>query len=153
MLLDPDANKTLFLSVVKRAQKKYRFQIDNFCIMGNHIHLIITPGRGMRLSSIMQWIMSVFAMAYNRQHALTGHVWGERFFSRILDSFNDLIRTFRYIDQNPIQANQTEDIRSWPFGGLWHQRTGCRDIIPAAPCWLRIIFPEREIRLITFQTQ
>jgi len=151
MLLDPSENKMLFLSILKRAGKKYAFQIENFCIMGNHIHLIIKPGAGENLSSIMQWILSVFAMAYNRKHALTGHVWGERFFSRILENFKQLIDAFAYIDTNPVRAHQTDNPRSWPFGGLWHQRHGCRDILPAAPEWLLLLFPERESRLLTFQ--
>src|SRR5512145_2652656 len=86
MILDDSAMKELFLSVVKRAKARYSFRLENFCVMGNHFHFIIQPNRGVSLSAIMQWILSVFAMAFNRLLGLTGHVWGCRFFSRILDS-------------------------------------------------------------------
>jgi hypothetical protein len=49
-----DTMKALFLAAVERAKKKFRFQAYNFCIMGNHVHLIIRPDRGESLSCIMQ---------------------------------------------------------------------------------------------------
>jgi putative transposase len=86
MILDRGAMKELFLSVVRRAKLKYDFRIENFCIMGDHFHLIIQPGRGESLAAIMRWILSVFAMTYDRVQGLTGHIWGCRFFSRIIES-------------------------------------------------------------------
>jgi putative transposase len=84
MILDTSAMKELFLSVVKRAKMKYDFRLENFCIMGNHFHFVIQPGRGESLSAIMRWIMSVFAMAYNKIRGLHRTRWGCRFFSRII---------------------------------------------------------------------
>ncbi len=149
MILDSSATKALFLSVVKRAKVKYAFRIENFCVMGNHFHLVIVPETGVSLSAIMQWIMSVFAMAYNRIHGYTGHVWGERFFSRILSGLRELLAVFAYIDDNPVRANQVDDRRAWRFGGLWHSRTGCHDLVEEDPIWLRLVFPERGRLLLT----
>jgi REP element-mobilizing transposase RayT len=81
MIFDSDEMKYLFLSVVNLAKRKFVIRIENFCLMGNHFHFMIRPGMGESLSSIMQWILSVFAMRFNRTHRLTGRVWGERFFS------------------------------------------------------------------------
>ena len=149
MIFDPGAIKDLFLAVVKRAKRRYAFRIENFCIMGNHFHLVIVPGKGVSLSAVMQWILSVFAMAYNRMFSYTGHVWGERFFSRILSGFRDLLAVFAYIDDNPVRANLVEDRRAWMFGGLWHSRTGCRDLVEEAPPWALLSFPERGRLLLT----
>jgi putative transposase len=126
--------KGLFLSVLVRAKKKYKFRIENFTVMGNHYHLVLQPAPGESLSRIMQWIMSVFAMAYNAKCGLTGHVWGQRFYSKIIDSYREFIRIFSYVDGNPVAAQIIENPRDWPFGGLWHTRTGCRDLIgPVEP--------------------
>jgi REP element-mobilizing transposase RayT len=67
--------KDMFLEVVKRAKRKYDFAVVNFCIMGNHVHFIIRPGAKENLSRIMQRILSVFAIRFNRQHRFIGHVW------------------------------------------------------------------------------
>lgn len=140
--------KELFLDVVKRAKKKFDFQVENFCIMGNHVHMIIRPGRGECLSSIMQWILGVFAMAYNRQCGRSGHIWGERFFSRIIRSLREFMLIFRYIDDNPVNAGQVDDRRKWMWGGLAHSRTGARDVLSESTDYARLLFPEHSPALL-----
>lgn len=148
MILDTIAMKELFLSVVKRAKVKYDFRLENLCIMGNHFHLIIQPVRGESLSAIMGWIMSVFAMAYNRIIGLTGHVWGCRFFSRIIENLKALMQIHEYIDDNPVKANQIEDKRQWRWGGLWFHRTGNAKIVEPPSSWVTMQFPEHEMLLL-----
>ncbi|MDR2518530.1 MAG: transposase, partial [Spirochaetaceae bacterium] len=118
------AMRRLFLSTLKRAKKKYPFAIHNFCVMSNHIHLIIQPGPDANLSRIMQWVLGVFARAWNRAHGVKGHVWGDRFFSKILDDFKDFFRTFWYVTENPVKAQLVKSAEEWEFGGLWHFITG-----------------------------
>jgi len=149
MILDTGPMKELFLSVVLRAKKKYDFRIENFCIMGNHFHFVIQPRNGESLSDILRWILSVFAMAYNRITGLTGHVWGCRFFSRIIAKLRDLIEVFKYIDENPVRASQVEDRRQWRYGGLGHDRRGCREIVAGLPIWLALFFPDHALLLLT----
>jgi putative transposase len=142
LILESVPMKELFLRIVKRAKAKFNFRIENFCIMGNHFHFIIRPESGESLSSIMQWILSVFAMAYNRLYHLTGHVWGCRFFSRILSTRGMFIETFRYINENPVRAGQVTDPRYWRYGGLWHNREGCQEILDELPEWIASIFAQ-----------
>jgi putative transposase len=148
MILSTSAVKELFLSVVKRAKNKYDFRLENFCIMGNHFHFVIRPGKRESLSAIMRWILSVFAMAYNKIRGLSGHVWGCRFFSRILANLREYTEVFEYIDNNPVKASQVEDRRQWRWGGLWHDRMGRREIIDGAASWLMPLFPEHRQLLL-----
>ena len=78
MLLSSQEEKEYFLKVIKQAKKKYSFCLISFCIMNNHIHFVIKPEKEENLSRIMQWILSVFAMSWNRRHKMTGHFWGSR---------------------------------------------------------------------------
>lgn len=147
MILDDSAIKELFLAVVKRAKSKYDFRLENFCIMGNHFHFVIQPGRGESLSSIMQWILSVFAIHYNKRRGLTGHVWGRRFFSTVIPNIKELLEVFEYIDNNPAKASQIEDRREWRWGGLWHDRAGRKDIVEGLEPWLLDLLPEHRTLL------
>jgi putative transposase len=142
MIFDAFGIKEVFLGVVKRAKAKYDFRIENFCIMGNHFHFILWPRNGESLSAIMRWILSVFAMTYNRLFSLTGHVWRSRFFSRIIPSLGDFLRVFRYIDENPVKARCVVNSRDWHYGGLWFDRKGNREILEEVPDWIALQFPE-----------
>jgi putative transposase len=113
--------KAMFLETVEKAKSTFVFVICNFCIMDNHIHFLITPGSGQSLSKIMQYIKCNSAKAWNKKHQTKGHLWGDRFFSRIITSVEDFLRVFEYIDQNPVKAGLVKEARHWEFGGFFHR--------------------------------
>jgi REP element-mobilizing transposase RayT len=148
MILDSPRMKALFLDVIAKAKKRYSFRIENFTVMGNHFHLVIQPGRGTSLSRVMQWILSVFAQAYNRLHNLSGHVWEERFFSRIIWTVREYLWTFEYIDHNPVRAGLSSLCGDWAFGGLFFRRRGIRSVIDPLPeCFLLLLPGHRQLSL------
>jgi REP element-mobilizing transposase RayT len=129
MIFLPNEFKDMFLEVVKRAQKKYRFVISNFCIMGNHIHYLLKPLKGENLSRIMQWILSVFAMKYNRHFNYKGHVFYDRFKSVILYNFREYVRAFIYIMENPVKAGIVKNPEEYLFSGIYFLKMGWYDFI------------------------
>jgi putative transposase len=134
MVLFCPAMRQLFLNLLERAKKKYGFVIHNFCIMGNHVHLIIRPGPKGSLSKIMQWVLGLFARAWNKKHGVKGHVWGDRFFSKTVETLFDFLHTFDYVTKNPVKANLVESAAEWEFGGLRHFITGKRTILDSPLC-------------------
>jgi putative transposase len=90
-ILNSPEMKRLFLKVIKRAKSKYAFKVTNFCIMGNHIHLLIKPLGKENLSRIMQWILATFAINFNIRFNISGHVWYDRFHSKVIESFRQYI--------------------------------------------------------------
>ncbi|MCX7775233.1 MAG: transposase [Spirochaetaceae bacterium] len=126
-IFDNNGIKNMFLSVVKKAREKrnpFRFEIANFCIMGNHIHFLIRPAPGNSLSRIMQWILSVFAMRYNRFMKISGHVWYDRFKSIIVNGIRAFLAVSEYIDQNPVKAGLCLHPEDYEFCGAWHRERG-----------------------------
>lgn len=142
MILDARRAKFLFLDIVTRAKRRYPFRIENFTVMGNHFHLIIQPNQGVSLSRIMQWILSVFAQTYNRLHNLCGHVWGERFFSRIIETLKEYLKIFEYIDNNPVRAGLIDHKEDWAFCGLSHRRMGVLGLVDPLPELILALIPQ-----------
>ncbi len=141
MHLEPAEIKRLFIRTLTRAKMKYHFSVENFCLMGNHIHLILRPGRKESLSKIMQWLLGVFAMAFNRLMGSCGHVWGDRFFSRPILSRSDFVSVFRYIDENPAAAGLCADSRNWEYSGHFFRRSGQGGFLAKLSSWLLDLFP------------
>jgi putative transposase len=92
--------------------------------MDNHIHLLIKPGEKASLSKIMQWVKGNFAKRWNKIHGIKGHLWGERFFSRIIKDEEDFAKVSEYIDENPVKAKLVQEAKDWKFGGLFHKLRG-----------------------------
>ena len=55
------------------------------------------------LSRIMQWILSVFAMKYNKMHNYSGCFWKARFWSKIIDDIKQMKYIFKIIANNPVR--------------------------------------------------
>lgn len=141
MRMEPDAIKQMFLEVLARAKKKFDFQLDNFVIMGNHFHLILQPLEGSTLSAIMKWILQTFAIRYNKANGLWGHFWGDRFFSRVLPNLAEFLRSFAYLDENPVRAGLARSPEEWKWGALGLRRKGAPPWLGRAPEWLCQLFP------------
>ncbi len=125
--------KEMFMDTLKRAKFKYKFLIKNFCIMNNHIHIILKPLQGQSLSKIMQWILSVFAQKYNKFFGLKGHVWQDRFKSKIIESFRQYLNTFIYISNNPVKAGIVNTAVDFQYNGITDIQKGYLNIIERPP--------------------
>lgn len=120
--MEAPAFKFLFEHILSRAKKRYSFKLENFVILNNHIHMIIVPGENESLSRIMQWILSVFAMNYNKLTGRSGHFWGTRFYSAIIENSEHYGRVSDYIDMNPVSAGLAAYPGEWPFCMRYFQR-------------------------------
>ncbi len=132
-LFSSNKMKEMFINVVVRAKQKFNFLLKNFCIMGNHIHFIIKPLKGENLSKIMQWILSVFAQKFNRYFRLKGHVWYDRFKSKVIVTLKQWINTFIYITNNPVEAGLVKKAAEYEYSGITHMLKGIPGVVDKPP--------------------
>ncbi|MDR3356383.1 MAG: transposase, partial [Spirochaetaceae bacterium] len=52
---------------------------------GDRLAFYIRPADGFELPAIMKWLKQTFAIRYNRDNGRTGHLWGDRYRSRIVE--------------------------------------------------------------------
>ena len=138
-LLNPDEVKDLLYSVILGSRKKYDYKLVNFCIMSNHIHLMIEPAPGTSLSNLMRWILSTFAIRFNKFYGLTGHVWQNRFKSVIVRSFIQFINTFKYISENPVKAGICLNAGNYFYCGLYELKKKCLRLLDPPDDWLKLL--------------
>jgi len=102
-------NKEEYKKIVSKYKKRYRFKLYAYCIMDNHVHMLIEVG-DVPLSKIMQGIQQVFTQRYNRKNRSTGHVFEQRYKSYLCDRDAYLLSLIRYIHQNPVRSKLTDGI-------------------------------------------
>jgi putative transposase len=113
--------REIMLLVLMEAREKFGFGLANFCIMPNHIHLLIMPGEGGELSRIMHWLKTQSAKRWNRIQGCTDHLWGERYFARIIKDSGDYAYVMEYIDQNPVKAGLARYVGEWEGSGAYYR--------------------------------
>ena len=130
-ILEHDDIKELFLVILIAAKKKYKFKLINFSIMSNHVHIMIKPQKIEDLSKIMQWILSVFAVRFNKIHGYHGHVWYDRFKSLIAETFKHFAAIYEYINNNSVKAGLSEKAEDYRYCGLFFRKKKAGIIDPA----------------------
>ena len=111
--------KKAILRILKRASDIYKCEIINFCIMNNHIHLLVKPALD-NLSRCMQWIFGMIAREYNRLSGGCGRLWRGRFKSEIVKDEEYYRNCFEYIVYNPLRAKIARRIDEYKYSGIYH---------------------------------
>jgi putative transposase len=141
-ILSSNIVKAMFIGILIRARSKFDFTVVNICIMENHFHLMIRPADGESLSRVMQWILSCFAMRFNRHYGIHGHVWYDRFKSFVIGSLRQFQRTFAYISENPVRAGLAATAGEYKYNGLAFIRDGPWQIVDPPTELVRLLFPD-----------
>ena len=92
-----------FLEVLEEAKRKSGFVVHAYCIMNNHVHILIEE-KEEPLGVIMKRIGSSYVYWYNRQYDRVGHLFQGRYRSQPIDDERYLLTVLRYIHQNPVKA-------------------------------------------------
>jgi REP element-mobilizing transposase RayT len=74
-----------FMRVLNEARKRYEFELRGLRFCGPWVSFYIKPADGLELPEIMQWIKQTYAVRYNVHDGRTGHIWGDRYQSVIVD--------------------------------------------------------------------
>lgn len=93
-------DKDKYLSLVKKYQDIFLFKVYAYCIMDTHAHMII-DGNGADISRIMQSINQCYAQYYNYVYKRHGHLFQDRFKSKIVKDDRGIITLSAYIHTNP----------------------------------------------------
>ncbi|MDO6355808.1 transposase [Caloramator sp. CAR-1] len=100
-----DADKKVFMGYIKKYQEKYEFKVYAYCLMTNHVHLII-DSNGFDISKIMHSINQCYAQYFNRRYQRKGHLFHDRFKSIIVKDERYLLTLSAYIHNNPMAIKE-----------------------------------------------
>ncbi len=98
-----DEDRKRYLDTLKRIAVESIADILGYCIMSNHIHLVIKEGEA-GVSLLMKRLGASYAYWYNLKYQRTGHVFQDRFKSENVEDDSYLLTVVRYVHLNPVKA-------------------------------------------------
>lgn len=104
-----------FLQCLKIAQAKDSLEIMAFCLMDNHVHLIVKEEDYGMLSISMHRIANAYAKYHNHKYERCGHLFENRFKSQVIDTDRYFLRALRYVHRNPILASMVTSVGAYPW--------------------------------------
>ena len=94
----------VYLALLRQISAKSECNVHAYCLMTNHIHLLVTPQRHSACSDLMKELAQRYSYYFNRKHERTGPLWEGRFRSCVIESSRYAIACYRYIELNPVRA-------------------------------------------------
>jgi hypothetical protein len=77
--------REIFIRVFHEAEHRFVFEFCCLCLKDDWLTFYIKPEDGLKLPAIMKWLKQTFAQRYNREAGWIGHIWGDRYWSRVLE--------------------------------------------------------------------
>lgn len=115
-----------YLAISKRQFRKYGLETWAYCLMPNHVHLIVVPASACGLARPIGETHRRYAIYVNGREGWNGHLWQERFASFPMDEAH-LERAVRYVLLNPVRAGLVEHACDWPYSSAAAHALGARD--------------------------
>lgn len=134
-----------YKEILLLAKGRFPFEINNYTLMNNHSHLIMTIGNGSSLSEIMRWINGIYSKDYNRRHGRCSHFWRSRYKAKPILDERYALACLRYQHRNPLRAGMVRDPADWPWSGYRFFAFGEEDpVITPHPSFLELSTDPRE---------
>lgn len=103
ILFEDDDDRIAMLQILDAILPKHEIELVAWCLMGNHIHLLINDPDD-HMSEAMHAVAVSFAGRFNARTGHIGHVFQERFWDSPIKSEEYLLEAIRYIHLNPQKA-------------------------------------------------
>lgn len=97
-----------YLDILEYYKEELHFKIYAYCLMSNHVHLLIHHPATTSLESIFRHINTAYASWFNSKYDRTGFVQDGRYFSEPIETSAYLLTVVRYIHYNPTKAGLEE---------------------------------------------
>jgi putative transposase len=94
----------LYLHLLEEQAQKHGCAIHAYCLMTNHVHLLLTPETASGPSLMMKHLGQRYVQYINRTYSRSGTLWEGRFKSCLAQSDSYLFICSRYIELNPVRA-------------------------------------------------
>jgi len=114
-LLQSDRNAGLLIDVLRSLVAEGMFELHDFVVMPDHLHLLLTVGEGMTIEKAMQLVKGRFSFRLKKELGFAGEVW-QRGFSEVQVMGRESFDAHRaYIAKNPVKAGLVRSAENYPF--------------------------------------
>lgn len=113
-----------FRDELGQAADRHGVALHAYALMGNHVHLLMTPGEAGATSRMMQALGRRYVARFNLRHGRTGTLWEGRFKAALVESRRYVLACHRYIELNPVRAGIVPHPGAYEWTSFHHNALG-----------------------------
>ena len=116
-IFEDDEDREHFLETLQNYKEQCGYAIYAYCLMGNHIHLLLKEGQE-NLTQVFKRVAGSYVYWYNWKYHRCGHLFQDRFKSEPVETDEYLLTVLRYIHQNPVKAKLCKHAEKYPYSSM-----------------------------------
>ena len=133
-----DGDYALYLDLLAEAAERARAQVWAYCLMPNHVHIVLTPEDEQGLARTFGELHRRYTGFINARRRTTGHLWQGRFGSVAMDEAH-FVTALRYVALNPVRARLVARAEDWAWSSTRALIAGEDDhVVTVAPALERV---------------
>ena len=117
-IFENNKDKEMYEKLILRYKEEFDVDILAYCIMDNHVHILIRIKSTENMSRFMHIVNTQYATYYNKKYNRTGYVFKNRYKSQMIHSIEHLYKCIEYIHNNPIKAGICENKNQYRFSSF-----------------------------------
>src|SRR5262245_8472477 len=117
----------VYLANLRNLSAKHGCALHAYCLMTNHVHLLVTPSREDSCTATMRDLGQRYVPYFNSRYGRTGTLWEGRFRSCIAESARYVLACYRYIELNPVRARMVTNPAAYFWSSYAANSGACPD--------------------------
>ena len=122
-----------YLSSLSKYSEEKKAAVLAYCLMPNHVHLLVRPSEEEALPKMMQGITLCYSKYFNGENGRTGRLWECRYYSTLIDGDSYLWTVSKYIENNPVRAGVVKRPEDYLYSSAKAHLLGRRDPLLKEP--------------------
>lgn len=110
-----DTDRLVYLTLLHDLSTKNGCALHAYCLMTNHVHLLLTPGDKRACATLMRGLGQRYVRYFNHRYERSGTLWEGRFRSCLVESARYVLACHRYIELNPVRAGMATSAAAYPW--------------------------------------
>ncbi|MBU1092374.1 transposase [Patescibacteria group bacterium] len=123
-VFETDEDYKYYLELIKKYKAEFSFDLFHYCLMSNHVHLLIKTDKASDFSAFMKKLNLAYFHYYNKLYGWVGHFWQNRFKSQPVGKDEYFIQCGKYIELNPVRANMVAKPEDYPYSSYSYYAKG-----------------------------
>ena len=115
-IFDKPEMKKEYLKLLEKYNKEGEVQIIAYCVMDNHVHILLYTPNIKIMSKYMQEVNTSYAIYYNnKKQQRVGYVFRDRYKTQAILSEKQLGQCINYIHKNPVKAGMCHNCEEYCY--------------------------------------
>jgi putative transposase len=113
-----------FLDLIKRFKKEHPFDLFHYCLMPNHVHMLVKTNKDSDFSTFMKKLNLAYFHYYHNRYGWVGHFWQDRFKNQPVGKDEYFVQCGKYIELNPVRAGIVNMPEKYRYSSYRHYAEG-----------------------------